>query len=53
MIELLVLLAIVLLVGWAISQIPLDPPIRVLVVVAVVIICLVYLLRSFGGAGLF
>ena len=52
MIELLVMLAILLLVGWAISQIPLDPPIRVLIVVAVVVICLVWLARNFGGAGL-
>lgn len=50
LISLLVLLVIVGLVYWAITQIPLPQPVRIVAVVLVVLIAIILLLNYLPGA---
>ena len=49
-IELLVFLAIIGLVAWAlISLVPMPSQVRTIIIVVAVLICLLIVLRAFGG----
>ena len=51
LIMLIVVLAVIGIAWWAISQIPLPPPLRIVAVVVVALIAIVALM-DFAGAGL-
>ena len=53
MIELLVLLAIIGLIAWAIiTAVPMPSQIRTVIIVVAVLFCLLIVLRAFGGVDL-
>jgi hypothetical protein len=53
MIELLIFIAIIGLFAWALTQlVPMPPQIKTVIVVAAVLICLLLVLRAFGGAAI-
>ena len=50
MIELLIYLAVIGLVAWALTQlVPMPQPVRTVIIVVAVLICLLMVLRAFGG----
>jgi hypothetical protein len=53
LITLLILAGIVGVAWWAINQVPMPPPIRILVVVIMAIIVIIVLLSLLPGAGSF
>lgn len=52
-IELLVILAIVALIYWAINTLTLPPPVKSIAIVIVVVVACLYLLQLIGGPNLF
>jgi len=51
MIELLILISIIGLIAWALTQlVPMPAPIKTVVIVIAVLFCLLLVLRAFGGA---
>ena len=52
-IELLIIIAIIGLIAWALIQlVPMPAPIRTVIVVVAVLFCLLLVLRSLGGLDL-
>lgn len=52
LISLIVVLAIIGIAWWAITQIPMPPPIRIVAVVVIALVAIVFLMQFIGGAHL-